>query len=244
MPSQKASKRRRQAARTAPPPVRARRQRRASPRVLIAAGVVALLIVVGIVLGVVLTGGSDSSSSDDGVQAPGRRGRPAALRRDPAERQRPRQAERAGDGDRVHRPAVPVLPPVRDRGDADDPRELRAQGQGEGRGARHLVHRARLSDRPGGGARRGEAEQDVQLQPAPVRQPGDGEHGLARRQRHQLGGREHPGPRREPAPERPRLRQRQERSWPRSTRRPTRRASAGRRRSTSCTRAASRSSSR
>ena len=244
MPSQKASKRRRQAARTPPPPpVRARGRRRASPRVLIAAGVVALLVVVGIVLGVVLTGGSDSSSSA-----------PASKLPDAADVQQ-LLAGIPQNGNVLGNPNAPVT--VIQYIDLQCPfcRQFETEvmptivekyvRKGKAKVESRVIYIIGPDSQTGREAAlaAATAEQDVQLQPTPLRQPGDGEHGLAGRRRHQVGGREHPRPRREPVPERPRLRHRQERARHDRLAGARRQVSVRRRRSTSCTRAASRSSS-
>ena len=112
---------------------------------------------------------------------PGGERRQHALQGHPAERLHARRSDGARDDGRVHRSPVPVLPAVRDPGDAGHRQELRAHREAQGRGARARLHRPRLEPRPQGADRRGVAEQGVQLRRAPLLQPGHGEHRLAER---------------------------------------------------------------
>ena len=98
----------------------------------------------------------------------------------PAARQRARLAVRAGDDGRVRRPPVPVLPAVRDRGDADG--SSATSGPASSRSSTpDRLHRPRLSRGRAAAIAAGRPEPSVRLRPAALRQPGRREQRLAQR---------------------------------------------------------------
>ena len=158
MASGKKSKERRRAAAAAPPPVRSRGRpppeprRQASPRVLlVAAGVV---VAIGVVVAAIVASRAARRAAAANIPTTGSLTNALRCPAPPTSRRCTRgsrsrgttlgEAEGARDDDRVHRPAVPVLPAVRDADAARAPQELRPPRQAADRDAAVGVPRARL----------------------------------------------------------------------------------------------------
>ena len=95
-----------------------------------------------------------------------------ALSRHPAAAEPARQPQGKGDDDRVRRPAVPLLPPVRARHAPGDHQGVRSHGQGEARLLRDPDHRRELGAGPARGLRRRAPEQALELLAPALQEPG------------------------------------------------------------------------